>query len=74
MKLELKIDTFYSDKHYGVMKFKGYKAGNLLFDQYERAMFTNSWEPKGQSVNIDPWFFWKRVGLGRRMRPILPPA
>jgi hypothetical protein len=31
--MTLRIDQFFHDSNYGVMKFMGYKEGNLNFDR-----------------------------------------
>ena len=69
--MTLKIDQFFHDSNYGVMQFKGYKEGNLIFDRYEKGY--DGWLPLGQRVNLDPGFQEKRFKAGRT-RPILPPA
>ena len=71
-----KIDQFYHDSVYGVVKFVGYKEGNLLFDRFEKSFETGGpragWHPIGQRVNIDPKFQDSRLQKGN-VRPILPP-
>lgn len=70
------IDSFYHDRSYGVLKFKGYKDGNLIFEQYEKSFATRGkykgWLTTGQRVNIDPYFQSHRIKNGS-IRPILPP-
>lgn len=74
--MKLRIDQFYHDQVYGVMKFVGYNEGKLLFERYEKSQFTkgpySGWLPMGQRVNLDPDFQTKRFNAGRT-RPILPP-
>ena len=71
-----RIDQFFHDSVYGVVKFAGYKEGKLIFHPFERSHFTNGpysgWLPTGQRVNLDPEFQAKRFKEGRT-RPILPP-
>ena len=68
--MKLAIDSFYFDKVYGTLKFKGYRDGKLIFDKYERSY--DRWLEMGQRVNLDPEFQSKRANAGRT-RPILPP-
>lgn len=74
--MRLKIDNFYHDKTYGVLKYKGMKDGNLIFEQYEKSQFTrgkySGWLTTGQRVNINPEFHKFRSSRNQ-IRPILPP-
>jgi hypothetical protein len=70
--MKLLIDQFFHDSNYGVMKFMGYKEGNLIFDRYEKT-YGDKWLPLGQRVNLEPGFQAKRFEAGRT-RPIPPPA
>lgn len=75
-KMRFSIDSFYHDATYGVVKFVGYKEGNLLFDRYEKSFersgHNSGWKTIGQRVNIDPKFQDFRLKR-KRIRPILPP-
>jgi hypothetical protein len=76
--MKLRIDQFYRDDNYGVMKFVGYSPDEkLMFERYEKSQFTkgaySGWLPMGQRVNLDPEFQQRRFKLGRT-KPILPPA
>lgn len=73
-KLKLKIDQFYRDKHYGTIKFLGYKEGKLVFAQYEKSYEDVGWGETGQRINLDPDFFQMRYQKLNRTRAILPPA
>lgn len=71
------IDSFYHDKTYGVVKFKGYsEKGDLLFDRWEKSFErsgpNSGWKEVGQRVNIDPKFQDFRLKRNR-IRQILPP-
>ena len=68
--MTFKIDQFYWDSNYGVMKHKGVKDGNLIFDRYTKSY--DGWVEMGQRVNLDSEFQAKRNQAGRT-RPILPP-
>jgi hypothetical protein len=70
------IDSFYHDSNYGVIKFKGYKDGLLLFDRFEKSFVSfgvaSGWLLTGQRVNIREDFQLKRYKVGK-VRPIPPP-
>jgi hypothetical protein len=70
--MTFKIDQFYTDPTYGVVRFKGYKDGNLLFDRWEKSFVTSGrysgWKEVGQRVNIDP-----RFQASRKIKSIPPP-
>jgi hypothetical protein len=74
--MRFRIDSFYHDKVYGVLKYKGMKDGNLIFEQYEKSQFTkgkySGWLTTGQRVNINPEFQKDRLKRGS-IRQILPP-
>ncbi len=74
--MKLKIDSFYHDSNYGVLKYRGIKDGKLLFEMFEKSFETSGpragWLHTGQRVNLDPSFHEKRIKAGR-FRPILPP-
>jgi hypothetical protein len=74
--MRFKIGNFYHDKSYGVLKFEGYKDGNLIYSQWEKSFATrgkySGWLTTGQRVNIDPKFQEQRV-KNKSIRPILPP-
>lgn len=36
--MRLKIDNFYQDKKLGRLKYKGTQEGNLIFDNYAKAV------------------------------------
>lgn len=75
--MKFNIDSFYHDSNYGVVKFKGYLDGKLLFERYEKSFLANGpgsgWQPTGQRVNIDPSFMEKRAAI-HRITPIPPPT
>lgn len=70
--MKFQIDHFYLDPNYGVVRFVGYKDGNLLFDRWEKSFVRtgkfSGWKEVGQRVNIDPVF-----QATRKIKPILPP-
>ncbi len=75
--MSYKIDQFYQDENYGVMKFVGYSPlGNLIFDRYEKSFIVegpgSGWMPMGQRVNLEPGFQQMRHNAGRT-REIPPP-
>ncbi len=70
------IDNFYLDDNYGVVKYKGSKDGNLLFDKFDKSFVTDGpysgWLPSGQRVNIKEEFMVRRAAKGK-VRQIPPP-
>lgn len=74
--MTFKIDQFYRDDSYGVVKFRGYSpTGKLLFDQFEKSFVRSGplsgWKKTSNVVNIDPEFQSRRFGLGRLIE--IPP-
>jgi hypothetical protein len=68
-----KIDQFYLDSNYGVMKFVGYSPeGNLMFERFVKSYEDMGWLPMGQRVNLDPQFQTFRFKQNQT-RPIPPP-
>jgi hypothetical protein len=72
-----KIDQFYLDENYGVMRFVGWNAdGQLMFERYEKSQFTkgaySGWLPLGMRVNLDARFQAHRF-KNKRTRPIPTP-
>lgn len=74
--MKFKIDQFYLDSNYGVIKFLGILDGNLLFDRYEKSFVKSGplsgWSKVGGRVNIEPDFQQKRANA-HKVRPIPPP-
>jgi hypothetical protein len=76
MEMTPKIDQFYNDSVFGIIKFIGYKGGNLIFDKYEKSFVErgafSGWLPAGQRVNLEPEFQRRRFRAGNT-KPIPPP-
>jgi len=74
--MKFKIDQFYYDDNYKVLKFKGYKDNMLLFERYEKSFIAygkgSGWASTGQMVNIRADFQLKRFKVGK-VKQIPPP-
>ncbi len=77
MDMRFKLDQFYRDDSYGVIKFKGYAdSGKLLFEQYEKGFVKSGrysgWLKTSNVINIDQDFQSRRFKAGR-IKEIPPP-
>jgi glycine/D-amino acid oxidase-like deaminating enzyme len=75
--MEPKINQFYLDKTYGIVRFVGYEPdGVLMFDKYEQSFERrgkrSGWLEAGQRVKMEPDYSRRRI-QGGYLRPIPPP-
>ncbi len=75
--MRFKIDQFYRDDSYGVIRFKGYaNDGKLLFDQFEKGFVRSGrysgWLKTSNVIIIDQEFQSRRFNAGK-IKEIPPP-
>jgi hypothetical protein len=60
-----KIDQFYHEPKLGVVQFKGYQQGLLIFDRWDR-WGDQDWTPQNR-------LHFTHIKKETKLRPILPP-